>query len=77
MHMLPARHFCTSLGIELAQVGTYPQGQPILQTCSLLASTAGTHLHTPFKIRQVLDKKGENAAVHSKPLPLTTTTNLN
>jgi hypothetical protein len=34
-------------------------------------------LRTVFQGAQVLDKKGENEAVHSAVLPLSTTTNLN
>jgi hypothetical protein len=34
-------------------------------------------LPTPFKARQVLEKKEENAVVHRKMLCLSTTTNLN
>jgi hypothetical protein len=34
-------------------------------------------LPTPFKAKQVLEKKEENAVVHRKMLCLSTTTNLN
>jgi hypothetical protein len=77
MHTLPSRQFFKSLGIEIAQMSTCPQGQPVWQTCPLSANTADAYLHTAFNTRQVLDKKGENAAVHSEQLPLSTTTNLN
>jgi len=67
----------TNLGIVLAQVGSYPQARREIKSCSYLARTVKAGLHTPFNSIQVLDKKGENAAIHRKALPLSTTINLN
>jgi len=67
----------TNLGIVLAQVGSYPQAGRKTKSCSYLASNSEAGLRTPFNSIQVLDKKGENAAVHRKALPLSTTINLN
>jgi hypothetical protein len=59
---------------ESAQLST-----PKMKTCklSLLAVHAQPGLPTAFQSIQVLDKKGENTALHSQAVPLSTTTNLN
>ncbi|HOZ63849.1 MAG TPA: hypothetical protein PK497_05535 [Burkholderiaceae bacterium] len=67
----------TNLGIVLAQVGSYPQAGVKTKSYSYFGSIGEAGLHTPFNSIQVLDKKGENAAIHRKALPLSTTINLN
>jgi hypothetical protein len=67
----------TTLGIVLAQVGSYPQAGCKTKSYSYLPSICEAGLRTAFNSIQVLDKKGENAAVHRKALPLSTTINLN
>jgi hypothetical protein len=67
----------TNLGIVLAQVGSYPQASVKTRSCSYSGSTGEAWLHTPFNSIQVLDKKRENAAIHRKAPPLSTTINLN
>ena len=67
----------TNLGIVLAQVDSYPQARRKIKSCSYLAPTGEAGLRTVFNSIQVLDKKGENAAIHRKALPLSTTINLN
>lgn len=59
-----ALHQTTSLGIVLAQTMTYPPAVAKTKSCSSLAGTMETHLHTVFKHIQVLDKKRENDAIH-------------
>jgi hypothetical protein len=68
---------CTKLGIIPTNVTSYPQGGVISGSCSYFMDTTEARLHTAFKPIQVLDKTGENAPIHRKALPLSTTTNLN
>jgi hypothetical protein len=65
------------LGIIKEQTGSYPQIKVKAPSYPCFRYSTHTGLHTPFKSIQVLDKKGENAAVHRKLAPLSTTTNLN
>ncbi len=67
----------TTLGIVCMKMESYPQVQTHFESYSYWARTSKAGLHTAFNSIQVLDKKGENAAVHRKALPLSTTTNLN
>jgi hypothetical protein len=67
----------TTLGIKLAQDGTCPQGRTFSGSCSFSGSIRKAGLRTALQMRQVLDKKGENSAVHSAARPLSTTANLN
>jgi hypothetical protein len=67
----------TSLGIVLGQADSYPQASRHNESYSYWGSTWEARLHTAFNRIQVLDKKGENAAIHRKALPLSTTINLN
>ena len=67
----------TTLGIISLESSSYPQTQAYVQSYAHLASISGAGLRTAFNSIQVLDKKGENEAVHRKARPLSTTTNLN
>ena len=55
---------------------TYPQFLALGPSYSVLRDTREAGLYPPFKSIQVLDKKGENTAIHRSGLPLSTTTNL-
>jgi hypothetical protein len=77
MNLLHQVAYRTSLGIVLGQVGSYPQAGRHNESYSYWGSTSEAWLHTAFNRIQVLDKKGENAAIHRKALPLSTTINLN
>ena len=67
----------TTLGIISLESSSYPQTHANAQSYSHLVSTSGAGLRTAFNSIQVLDKKGENEAVHREARPLSTTTNLN
>jgi hypothetical protein len=55
---------------------TYPQGWPVFESCSLGPDSTNAWLPTAFNSVQVLDQKGENAAIHRNAGPLSTATNL-
>jgi hypothetical protein len=56
---------------------SYPQARVNFQSYPCFGYTQEARVHTAFKGIQVLDKKGENAAIHRQADPLSTTTNLN
>ena len=56
---------------------SYPQDGENYESYSLNGYKGEAGLSTAFKSIQVLDKKGENAPVHKKVRPLSTTTILN
>jgi hypothetical protein len=63
----------TTLGIVCGKMESYPQAEAILKSYSYGVSTSKAWSRTAFNSSQVLDKKGENAAIHRNALPLSTT----
>ena len=56
---------------------SYPQDRVNFKSYPCFRYTLKAEVPTAFKSIQVLDKKGENAAIHRQADPLSTTTNLN
>ena len=56
---------------------SYPQASVKIKSYSCFRYTLEAEVFTAFNGIQVLDKKGENAAIHRQADPLSTTTNLN
>jgi hypothetical protein len=50
-----------TLGIELAQLGGYPQAKAICRSCSCFGDTTEARVRTMFYNAQVVDKTGENS----------------
>ena len=67
----------TKLGIICLKSNSYPQDRGVFKSCSYFMDTSEAGLRTAFKHIQVLDKKGENDAVHRNAPPLSTTASLN
>ena len=53
---------------------SYPQTLQNFKTYPLFDDTCKADLYPPYKVRQVLDKKGENRDIHKIEQCLSTTT---
>jgi hypothetical protein len=67
----------TTLGIISLKALGYPQGKAFTESYPVFRYTSVAGLPTPIHVIQVLDKRGENADIHRKVRPLSTTTTLN